>query len=307
MSEVRRNFVARKFYTIMVVPHAAAKFRRIRVSRNLLIGAVSLVAIMSLCGLMIPHLLWKTSSLRGSLERSRRENLELQQTNERFDASLSSLRGKLAEIETKAAKFAMMVGVEDIGMPQMAAGGGSFDLQGLSPGAAAPILDGEIDTLQNLSGTLEDTFRVLDTAFQKQALTLSSTPSIFPVRGLLGNGYGWRRDPFTGMRDFHKGLDIIAPLGTRVVAPADGIVTRVGRAGGFGLSVLLSHGQGIVTRYGHLQATDVKVGQRVKRGETIASLGSTGRSTGPHLHYEVLAHRRHVDPVKYIIEEYRAF
>ena len=127
------------------------------------------------------------------------------------------------------------------------------------------------------------------------------------MRGLLGNGYGWRRDPFTGMRDFHKGLDIIAPLGTKVVAPADGIVTRVGRAGGFGISVLLSHGQGLVTRYGHLQGASVKVGERVKRGDTIATLGSTGRSTGPHLHYEVLMHRRHVNPVKYIVEEYRAF
>jgi murein DD-endopeptidase MepM/ murein hydrolase activator NlpD len=277
------------------------------VSRNLLIAAASLVGVLSICGLLIPNLLWTTSSLRASLTQSQRENAELRGTNERFDASISDLRDKLANIESKATKFALMVGVEDVAPPQLAAGGSSFDVQGLAPKASAPILQGEIDTLRNRSGQLESSFQVLDTAFQKQALTLSSTPSIFPVRGLLGNGYGWRRDPFTGIRDFHKGLDIIAPLGTKVVAPADGIVTRVGRAGGFGKSVLLSHGQGIVTRYGHLQATQVKVGQRVKRGESIATVGSTGRSTGAHLHYEVLVHRRHLDPVKYIVEEYKTF
>lgn len=299
--------MAKKFYTIMIVPHAAAKFRRIRVSRNLLITAGCVIGVLSICGLLIPHFLWTTTTLRASLAESRRENSELRHTNERFDASITDLRGKLSDIESKAAKFAMMVGVEDVATPQLAAGGSSFDVQGLAPKASAPILQGEIDTLRERSGQLENSFQVLDTAFQKQALTLSSTPSIFPVRGLLGNGYGWRRDPFTGIRDFHKGLDIIAPLGTQVVAPADGIITRVGRAGGFGNSVLISHGQGVVTRYGHLQATRVKVGQRVKRGDPIATVGSTGRSTGPHLHYEVLVHRRHVDPVKYIIEEYRTF
>ncbi|MFQ5877051.1 MAG: M23 family metallopeptidase, partial [Acidobacteriota bacterium] len=157
------------------------------------------------------------------------------------------------------------------------------------------------------SGALRDSLRVLDMAFQKQAMLLSSTPSIYPVRGLMGNGYGWRRDPFTGMRDFHQGLDIVAPIGTKVVAPADGIVTRVGRMGGFGNSIFISHGYGIVTRYGHLQAAKVRVGQRVKRGDVVGLVGSTGRSTGPHLHYEVLVHQRHVDPVKYILEEYRSF
>jgi murein DD-endopeptidase MepM/ murein hydrolase activator NlpD len=298
--------VAKKFYTIMIVPHAAAKFRRIRVSRNLLIAAGSLVGVLSICGLLIPHLVWTTTSLRASLDRSERENSDLRDANQRFDASITDLRGKLADIESKAAKFALMVGVEEIAAP-LAAGGGSFDALGMSPGGGERILQGEIDTLRDRSRQLESSFKVLDTAFQKQALTLSSTPGIFPVRGLLGNGYGWRRDPFTGIRDFHKGLDVIAPQGTGVVAPADGIVTRVGPAGGFGVSVLIAHGEGVVTRYGHLQAAKVKVGQRVKRGDPVAAVGSTGRSTGPHLHYEVLVHGRNVDPVKYIIEEFKTF
>jgi len=299
--------MARKFYTIMIVPHATAKFRRVRVSKNLLIAGGTFLAILVTAGLMVPHFLLRTTRLSASVRQMTEENSALRKANERFDASLTDLRTKLSDIETKAAKFALMVGVEDPAPQQLAAGGSSFDLTGLQPRQAETIIEGEIRTLRERSGALQDSFRVLDTAFQKQALLLSSTPSIYPVRGLLGNGFGWRRDPFTGMRDFHQGLDIVAPIGTKVVAPADGIVTRVGPAGGFGLSVFISHGFGIVTRYGHLSGASARVGQRVKRGAPIGSTGSTGRSTGPHLHYEVLVHQRSIDPIKYILEESKVF
>ena len=304
--------MSKKFYTIMVVPHATAKFRRIRVSRNLLLVGGGLLLALVTAGLMFPHYLLKATRLRASVAEMDRQNGELRKANEKFDASLTDLRAKLAEIETKAAKFAMMVGVEDIATPMTlataGAGGGSFpDLRGLAPQQAETLIEGEITTLRERSGAIQDSFRVLDTAFQKQALVLASTPSIYPVRGLLGNGFGWRRDPFTGMRDFHQGLDIVAPVGTRVVAPADGIVTRAGPAGGFGLSVFVSHGYGLVTRYGHLSSTTARVGQRVRRGDAIATTGSTGRSTGPHLHYEVLVYQKSVDPLRYILEESKAF
>ena len=300
--------MSKKFYTIMIVPHAAAKFRRVKVSRNFVVMAGGFVGLLLSAGLMFPHFLLKSSQLRASLEKVTLENAELKRANEKFDASLADLRAKLAEFESKANKFALMVGVEDLnGQQQMAAGGSSFDLKGLSPKASASIIEGEINTLRERSGALQDSFRILDMAFQKQALLLSSTPSIFPVRGLMGNGYGWRHDPFTGMRDFHQGLDIVAPLGTKVIAPADGIVTRVGQSGGFGNCVFISHGYGIMTRYGHLSGYSVKVGQRIKRGEPLGLVGTTGRSTGPHLHYEVLVHQRNVDPVKYILEEFKSF
>jgi len=300
--------MSKKFYTIMIVPHAAAKFRRVKVSRNFVVMAGGFVGLLLSAGLMFPHFLLKSSQLRASLEKVTLENAELKRANEKFDASLADLRAKLAEFESKANKFALMVGVEDLNaQQQMAAGGSSFDLKGLSPKASASIIEGEINTLRERSGALQDSFRILDMAFQKQALLLSSTPSIFPVRGLMGNGYGWRRDPFTGMRDFHQGLDIVAPLGMKVIAPADGIVTRVGQSGGFGNCVFISHGYGIMTRYGHLSGYSVKVGQRIKRGEPLGLVGTTGRSTGPHLHYEVLVHQRNVDPVKYILEEFKSF
>jgi murein DD-endopeptidase MepM/ murein hydrolase activator NlpD len=255
----------------------------------------------------VPHFALRASQLSGAVQKLSLENAELKKANEKFDESLADLRGRLAEFESKATKFAMMVGVEDLNAQQMAAGGSSFDLKGLPLKATNSIIEGEINTLKERSGVLQDSFRILDMAFQKQSLLLSSTPSVYPVHGLLGNGYGWRRDPFTGMRDFHQGLDLVAPLGTKVVAPADGIVTRVGPSGGFGNSVFVSHGYGLMTRYGHLSAANVKVGQRIKRNDVLGAVGTTGRSTGPHLHYEVLVHQRNVDPVKYILEEYRTF
>ncbi len=299
--------MGKKFYTIMIVPHAAAKFRRVKVSKNFVVLAGSFLGLLITAGLMFPHFLLKSSQLRTALDKLNVENTELKSANEKFDASLADLRTKLSEFETKANKFALMVGVEDLNAQQLAAGGSSFDLKGLSPKASQSIIEGEINTLKERSGTLQDSFRVLDMAFQKQSLLLSSTPSIFPVRGLMGNGFGWRRDPFTGMRDFHQGLDMVAPLGTRVIAPADGIVTKVGESGGFGTCVFVSHGYGIITRYGHLMAAGVRVGQRVKRGDVLGTVGSTGRSTGPHLHYEVQVHQRNVDPAKYILEEFKSF
>lgn len=299
--------MGKKFYTIMIVPHAAAKFRRVKVSKNFVVLAGSFLGLLITAGLMFPHFLLKSSQLRAALDKLNVENTELKRANEKFDASLADLRTKLSEFETKANKFALMVGVEDLNGAQLAAGGSSFDLKGLSPKASQSIIEGEINTLKERSGALQDSFRVLDMAFQKQSLLLSSTPSIFPVRGLMGNGFGWRRDPFTGMRDFHQGLDMVAPLGTKVIAPADGIVTKVGESGGFGNCVFVSHGYGIITRYGHLTAAGVRVGQRVKRGDVLGTVGSTGRSTGPHLHYEVLVHQRNVDPAKYILEEFKSF
>ena len=298
---------SKKFYTIMIVPHAAAKFRRVKISRNFLIGSGVFLGLIFTAGLMFPHYLLRATQLSAGMQRLTKENAELKKASEKFDESLADLRTRLAEFETKATKFAMLAGVEDAPSQQMAAGGSSFDLKGLSPKASQAVIEAEINTLRERSGVLQDTFRVLDSAFQKQSLLLSSTPSIYPVHGLLGNGFGWRRDPFTGMRDFHQGLDLVAPIGTKVVSPADGIVTKAGPAGGFGNSVFISHGYGIITRYGHLASYNVKVGQRVKRGDVVAMVGTTGRSTGPHLHYELLVHQRNVDPIKYILEEYRAF
>lgn len=131
---------------------------------------------------------------------------------------------------------------------------------------------------------------------------LASTPSIWPADGYLTSTFGRRASPFgTGSTDFHKGLDIANRPGTPVRAPAQGIVTFAGWDGGYGNCVVINHGNNISTRYGHLQQIFAKLGQAVSRGDVIGSIGSTGRSTGPHLHYEVRVGGVSVNPLRYIL------
>lgn len=131
--------------------------------------------------------------------------------------------------------------------------------------------------------------------------SLLSTPSIWPTQGFLTSGFGWRRSPFSGGGRMHKGLDISNRVGTPIWAPARGTVTFVGTDGGYGICVMIDHGNNIVTRYAHLQKALVREGQYVQRGDVIAALGNTGRSTGPHLHYEVIVGGVPVNPMRYIL------
>jgi murein DD-endopeptidase MepM/ murein hydrolase activator NlpD len=117
----------------------------------------------------------------------------------------------------------------------------------------------------------------------------------------VSSSFGYRLSPFTNEREFHRGVDISARMKTKIIAPADGIVTSVGRTYGYGNRVTISHGYGMKTVYGHLHSSLVKKGDHVKRGQEIALLGNTGRSTGPHLHYEVHLNDVPVDPFRYIL------
>jgi murein DD-endopeptidase MepM/ murein hydrolase activator NlpD len=136
---------------------------------------------------------------------------------------------------------------------------------------------------------------------ENQKVLLASTPSIWPTKGWLSSRFGYRISPFTGKKEFHRGIDIATRMGAPIVAPADGIVSKIYSDRGYGKVVSISHGYGVITRYAHLSKALVKKGQYVKRGETIALVGNTGRSTGTHLHYEVHLNRIAVDPLRYIL------
>ena len=140
----------------------------------------------------------------------------------------------------------------------------------------------------------------LCTLLENQKKMLACTPSIWPTRGWVSSRFGYRISPFTNKREFHKGLDICAKMGAPIVAPADGVVSYVGKNYGYGNVVVLNHNNGLKTKYAHLEKSLVKKGQSVKRGEQIAQVGKTGRSTGPHLHYEVHLNGVAVDPLRYI-------
>ena len=146
-------------------------------------------------------------------------------------------------------------------------------------------------------------FQELDNFFKNQKSLLSSTPSIWPTRGWVTSGFGFRKSPFTGLREKHEGWDIAARNGSPVRTTADGVVVVEGREYGYGNLVEIDHGYGLVTRYGHNSKHFVKVGDRVKRGQVVTLVGNTGRSTGPHLHYEVLLNGVPANPKNYILED----
>ncbi len=133
------------------------------------------------------------------------------------------------------------------------------------------------------------------------ASRLAAIPSIWPAKGAVTSGFGWRNDPFGGGNELHAGLDIANAIGTPVVATADGQVVQSGLVGEYGNMVQIDHGNGIATIYGHNSQLAVSVGQTVKKGQIISYVGSTGKSTGPHLHYEVRENGTATDPWKYLV------
>lgn len=139
-------------------------------------------------------------------------------------------------------------------------------------------------------------------ALRENREALASMPSIWPVVGFISSSFGGRSSPFGGGGQFHKGLDISNRMGTPVLAPAQGAVILAARDGAYGNSVEINHGGGIVTKYGHMQRWAVQPGQWVKRGEIIGYIGMSGRTTGPHLHYEVRLNGVPVNPMRYILE-----
>ncbi|WP_319779163.1 M23 family metallopeptidase [Maridesulfovibrio sp.] len=130
---------------------------------------------------------------------------------------------------------------------------------------------------------------------------LDATPSIWPAEGWVTSPFGWRSSPFTGKREYHKGIDISCPIGTPIYAPAKGTVSFSGSQGGYGKLIKINHGANLATRYGHMKQQIVKKGQVVTRGELIGYAGNTGRSTGPHVHYEVRLGGVPVNPMRYIL------
>jgi len=157
------------------------------------------------------------------------------------------------------------------------------------------------DQLSNDMGFVEVRQQEAIQLFRGNRELLAATPSIWPTEGYISSTFGMRPSPFTGQPTFHAGVDISARVGTPVIAPAKGIVTFAGWDGAYGYCLILNHGNAINTRYAHLQKLVVKEGQTINRGDLIAYVGATGRTTGPHLHYEVRVGGVLINPMRYIL------
>jgi murein DD-endopeptidase MepM/ murein hydrolase activator NlpD len=180
--------------------------------------------------------------------------------------------------------------------------GGPQDASGSQP-VEVPDFLSMLDELSAEMQDREQKLSVLETLLMDQSLHDRVMPSGSPVRnGFVSSGYGNRTDPFTGKKEFHKGVDFAGKEGSRVLSVGDGVVSWVGERTGYGNLVEITHGDGYVTRYGHNKKVLVAVGDTVKKGQPIAVLGSTGRSTGPHVHFEVVHNDQQVNPSKYIAD-----
>jgi len=213
------------------------------------------------------------------------ENARLRAENEKQRQQLNNLNNRVERVEDASRKLAEMSGVTQ-GEPQVTNGAG---------GPFLPLDDAA--AVEYKTGQLEQELRAYEVAIRERA----SVPSLWPVAGTLESGYGVRRNPFGGgSYESHEGQDIEADMGTPVTAAASGVVTIAGAQNGYGNVVYIDHGNGLQTRYGHLSRIDVEIGQQITRGEHLGLVGSTGRSTGPHLHYEVRINNQPVNPRPYL-------
>ncbi|HEX6465496.1 MAG TPA: M23 family metallopeptidase, partial [Vicinamibacterales bacterium] len=157
--------------------------------------------------------------------------------------------------------------------------------------------DSALGVLSDLLGMMSSRLDTVRDSIERRHALAFATPSIWPVAGWLTSSYGTRRDPFNDEKAFHPGLDISADYGAPVLATADATVLAAGMNGAYGNMIILDHGFGITTKYGHLSRMAVLAEQRVKRGDVIGYVGSSGRSTGPHLHYEIWMNGRLTNPM----------
>jgi murein DD-endopeptidase MepM/ murein hydrolase activator NlpD len=290
-------------YSIVLADRTTGVVRRFTVSlKPTLIVASVLASLPILMGLGAR---WSAQATIADLHR---ENAALHQENANYReatgelvAQVASLQGAVDELGVRATVDpAANVAMEKLppAVRSRAMGGGS------SASAAGPVLesaftspDNAIGVLREVLGVIEDKLASVRSGVERRQALASATPSIWPVAGWLSSSYGNRQDPFNGGRDFHPGLDISAGYGRPVVATADGTVVSAGNGGAYGNLIVIDHGFGLSTRYGHLSRFAVSAGQHVRRGDVIAYVGSTGRSTSAHLHYEILVNGRLTNPL----------
>jgi len=274
-----------RFYAFIIAHTSSSRARvqRIRVERKVVtISCVLGIIIVAGLGFGIYGLTQQAAHFQTEME-----NQQLRAENDRQRYELAKLNNRVEKVEDTSRKLAEKSGVIQ----------NDIDTNG-SGGPEIPLDEMGLATLAAKMSKLEDDMQAYEAVLRKRGYT----PTIWPVDGKLEGGFGGRRNPFGGPGyEFHTGQDIEAPLGAPVVAGASGKISFVGWQNGYGQLVVVDHGGGLTTRYGHLSHIDVDAGQQVSRGQLVGKVGSTGRSTGPHLHYEVRINEAPVNPLEYLL------
>jgi murein DD-endopeptidase MepM/ murein hydrolase activator NlpD len=307
LRERKEAVMAKRFYTVLILPDATSPARKFHITKTV-ITVVSLVAAVAV--LALAFFVYQYVNLNVRM-------LELKQLRQEASGR-NFLAGKVGQLEDELArlreldrKLRVVAGLDagdaqEAGLPQGGAETLSqaalLDAVQRGTGRLADWVTRDLEALGHEITWRERSFRELKELLEAKRSVLASTPTIWPLRGVLTAGYGYRKSPFTGQREMHEGIDVAAPQGTPFVTTADGVVSFVGPLGGFGNVIFINHGHGFTTFYAHASRIRAREGQQVKRGEVIAYVGMTGRTTGPHVHYEVQVNGATVNPLKYIID-----
>ncbi|MGE5848891.1 MAG: M23 family metallopeptidase [Candidatus Methylomirabilota bacterium] len=300
--------MAKRFYTVLILPDATSPARKLHITRSVITAVSSVLAIAVLA---FAFFLYQYVSLNVRMLELRQLRQEAGDRN-LLAAKVGQLEGELSRLRDLDRKLRVVAGIDkgEEQQPAMAMGGAEtqsrsalLDAVKQQTGRLVDWVTRDLETLGQEITSREQSFRELKTLLEEKRSLLASTPTIWPVKGMVTAGYGYRSSPFTGQREMHEGVDVAAPTGTAIAATADGVVSFTGPLSAFGNVVFINHGHGFTTFYAHNSSNRVKEGQLVKRGEVVAYVGATGRATGPHVHYEVQFNGVTVNPMKYIIDQ----
>ncbi len=298
--------MASRRYTVVVADRTSGVVRRVTI-RPRPIG-IALAGVFALPILIGMGARWSAQADIAHL-RSANATLDVENTSYRaatgtLTAQIESLQAAISDLGTRSRlnpDTAQALEKLPAIVKNRAVGGGSVANASalITPSIVSP--EDTFGILRDLLTGLESHLSIVRRDVERREALAAATPSIWPVHGWLSAGFGLRPDPFTGESDFHPGLDISADKGTPVYATASGTVEMAQATGDYGNLVVVNHGFGLVTRYGHLSRFAVQTGQRVARGDVLGYVGATGRATGPHLHYEVLANDKLLNPLRLLI------
>jgi len=275
-----------RVYTFLISPSRTSRVRQLSIHRTLLKTlAVSLIIIVALFVYGTVRF-GQHEALNLKYLSVKAENESLKQANDAYENSYARLRGQISYVEDMSKELARKARMEH--SPEI------DELVGIGGPETVVALDKAADHLEREVRHINDRLR-------SDILRLASIPRGLPVNGYVTDGFGMRRNPFNGEgREVHEGIDIAVDFGTPVTATADGLVIYAAPHAGYGNLVIVYHSNGITTRYGHLSRISVEAGQRVKRSDQVGNAGSTGRSTGTHVHYEIRENDQSVDPLRYV-------
>jgi len=296
--------MAKSFYTFIIVPDASSRLRKLKLPARALhaSAAIGLVSFFVFIALGFGYM--KMAFKAADYDKLQAENTTLKIQKKNLEVAAVKLGEKLSNIENLFADIQNLVENDTLtkrgklNIPGV--GGSRVDYPTAELLGSANLKDG-IDLLKDRTTEMESQLTLLQELAQKKASVRRITPTIWPVKGHVTSPYGSRTDPFNEeATEVHLGMDISALFGTQVHTPADGMIIYAQRKAAYGNLIIVDHGNGLTTRLGHLSRFNVKVGQRVHKNDVVGYVGTSGRSTAPHLHYEVRLNDRPINPRNYL-------